>query len=272
MQLPIVRPDRAELIDAIVEEPFVRGLRILLSRQQTKDVSAVDLCFRKIAAGELQLPDGVSYVFAGSYQNQLRSEKRLAVLFPTALILIFLLIYFQFRSVSTTLIIFSGVLLAIGGGFLLIWLYGRPWFMGFSPADIDFRTLFQVRNINMSVAVWVGFIALVGIATDNGVVLATYLHQRFAGAPPTSIDDIRERTIEAGVRRARPCLMASATTILALLPVITSTGKGADVMLPMALPSMGGMTVALVTLFLVPVLFAMVEERKARRALLAASA
>ncbi len=258
------------------EDTFLTGYVVFDKLEEKAEVDVVEAAQafldEKIAAGELQLPDGVSYVFAGSYQNQLRSEKRLAVLFPTALILIFLLIYFQFRSVSTTLIIFSGVLLAIGGGFLLIWLYGRPWFMGFSPADIDFRTLFQVRNINMSVAVWVGFIALVGIATDNGVVLATYLHQRFAGAPPTSIDDIRERTIEAGVRRARPCLMASATTILALLPVITSTGKGADVMLPMALPSMGGMTVALVTLFLVPVLFAMVEERKARRALLAASA
>ncbi len=253
------------------EDTFLTGYVVFDKDEDKAEVDVVEaaqaLLDEKIASGQLQLPDGVSYVFAGSYQNQLRSEKRLAVLFPTALILIFLLIYFQFRSVSTTLIIFSGVLLAIGGGFLLIWLYGRPWFMGFSPADIDFRTLFQVRNINMSVAVWVGFIALVGIATDNGVVLATYLHQRFAGTPPTSIDDVRQRTIEAGVRRARPCLMASATTILALLPVITSTGKGADVMLPMALPSMGGMTVALITLFLVPVLFAMVEERKMRQLL-----
>jgi len=106
---------------------------------------------------------------------------------------------------------------------------------------------------------------VVGIATDNGVVLATYLHQKFKDFSGSDVGEIRERVLEAGVRRARPCLMATGTTMLALLPVITSTGRGADVMVPMALPSLGGMAVALITLFLVPVLYALVKERAAVR-------
>jgi Cu(I)/Ag(I) efflux system membrane protein CusA/SilA len=252
------------------EDTFPTGYVVFDKQADWAEVDVVEqaraFLAQKRNSRELVLPDGVSYEFAGSYQNQVRSEKRLMVLFPTALAIIFLLIYLQFRRVSTTLIIFSGVTLGIAGGFLLIWLYGQSWFLGVSPLDIDLRELFQVHQVNMSVAVWVGFIALVGIATDDGVVVATYLTQRFGGRPPDSIATIRQWALEAGVRRSRACLMTSATTILALLPVITSTGKGADVMLPMALPSLGGMMVALLTLFLVPVLYALVEELKLRHA------
>ena len=122
------------------------------------------------------------------------------------------------------------------------------------------RELFQVGTVNMSVAVWIGFIALVGIATDDGVVMATYLKQRFQQSPPVSKAEVRERTLEAAERRIRPCLMTTATTILALLPVITSQGRGADIMVPMALPSVGGMAVELITLFIVPVLYCAAEE------------
>jgi Cu(I)/Ag(I) efflux system membrane protein CusA/SilA len=221
----------------------------------------------KVASGEFKVPAGVSYTFAGSYENQVRSEKRLAVLFPLALALIFLLLYLQFRRVSTTLMIFSSVLVAMSGGFLYIWLYGQPWFLDASPAGVDLRTLFQVHTVNMSVAVWVGFIALVGIATDDGVVMSTYLKQRFAASVPESLEDVRQLTLEAGVRRVRPCLMTTATTLLALLPVVTSTGRGADVMAPMALPLIGGMGVELLTLFVIPVLYCMGEEWRLRRRL-----
>ena len=108
------------------------------------------------------------------------------------------------------------------------------------------------------------FIALLGIATDDGVIIATYLKQRFAAEPPNTIQDVRDRTVEAGLRRVRPCLMTSATTLLALFPVIMSTGRGADVMAPMALPSVGGMTIALLTLFVVPVLYSLGEELRLR--------
>lgn len=94
--------------------------------------------------------------------------------------------------------------------------------------------------------------------------MCTYLQQRFAAAPPQSVDEVRQRTLEAGLRRVRPCLMTTATTLLSLLPVVTSRGRGADIMVPMALPSLGGMAIELMTLFVVPVLFCMAEERKLR--------
>ena len=108
-----------------------------------------------------------------------------------------------------------------------------------------------------------GVIALIGIATDDGVVMATYLQQRFAEVRPRTREEVREQTLLAGMRRLRPCLMTTATTLLALLPVITSRGRGADIMLPIALPMVGGMAIELVTLFVVPVLFCAVEERRA---------
>ncbi|MEO0461174.1 MAG: efflux RND transporter permease subunit, partial [Myxococcota bacterium] len=113
--------------------------------------------------------------------------------------------------------------------------------------------------------VWIGFIALVGIATDDGVVMSTYLKQRFEQEPPQSVEEVRQRTLEAGSRRVRPCLMTTATTILALLPVITSQGRGSDIMLPMALPSLGGMAIELLTLFVVPVLYCAFEEQRIRQ-------
>ena len=101
-----------------------------------------------------------------------------------------------------------------------------------------------------------------GIATDDGVLICTYLRQTFAERRPTSVKAIREAVIYAGTRRVRPALMTSATTILALLPVLTSTGRGSDIMVPMAIPTFGGMLLALLTIFVVPVLYSLVEESK----------
>ena len=124
------------------------------------------------------------------------------------------------------------------------------------------RDLFQVHPINLSVAVWVGFIALFGIATDDGVVMATYLTQTFHKNTPENKTEVRASVLEAGEKRIRPCLMTTATTILALLPVLTSTGRGSDIMIPMAIPSFGGMLIALITLFVVPVLYSWTAEVK----------
>jgi Cu(I)/Ag(I) efflux system membrane protein CusA/SilA len=214
----------------------------------------------KIAGGELALPAGVSYKFAGSYENQIRARKTLSVVLPLALFVIFMILYFQFRSVPTTFLVFSGIAVAWAGGFLLLWLYGQPWFLTFPIFGVNMRDLFQIHTINLSVAVWVGFLALFGIATDNGVVISTYLDQSFATRRPTSVEEIREATIAGAVRRILPCLMTSATTILALIPVLTSTGRGSDVMVPMAIPSFGGMLVVLVSVFVVPVLYCLVAE------------
>jgi len=175
-----------------------------------------------------------------------------------------MILYLQFRSVTTTLIVFSGIVVAWAGGFQMIWLYGQPWFLDFSVFGVSMRDLFQVRPLSLSVAVWVGFLALFGIATDDGVVLATYLRQQFGRTRPDSIAAIREATVQAGLRRVRPCLMTTATTVLALIPVLTSTGRGADVMVPMAIPCFGGMTIEVVTMFVVPVLHCAMEEGRLR--------
>jgi Cu(I)/Ag(I) efflux system membrane protein CusA/SilA len=213
----------------------------------------------RIADGTLKIPTGVSWRFAGTWENHVRSEERLRVLIPIALLLIVSILYVQFKRISTTLLIFAGVAVAASGGFLLLWLYAQPWFLDFSIAGIAMRDLFQVDTVNLSVAVWIGFIALVGVATDDGVVMASLLDHRFRAEPPTDRETIIARTVEAGTRRVRACLMTTATTVLALLPVVTSHGRGSDVMMPMALPSLGGMTIELMTLFTVPVLYAWIE-------------
>ncbi len=216
-------------------------------------------------SGRFNRPAGVSYEFSGSYENQVRSSRRLAVVLPAALFAIFVLLYVQFRSVVTTLIVFSGVFVAWSGGFQMLWLYGQDWFLDFDLLGVNLREVFHVQPYNLSVAVWVGFLALFGIATDDGVINATYLDQVFADRRPRNRQEIIEAVVAAGRRRIRPCLMTVATTILALVPVLTSTGRGADVMVPMAIPSFGGMTVALITVFIVPTLYALKEEVKLRR-------
>ncbi|WP_190808917.1 efflux RND transporter permease subunit [Flagellimonas sp. S3867] len=220
----------------------------------------------KIENGELAVPKGINYAFTGTYENQLRAEKTLSVVVPLALIIIFLILYFQFRSVATSLMVFSGIAVAFAGGFIMIWLYGQDWFFNFNLFGENWRELFQMHTINLSVAVWVGFIALFGIATDDGVVMATYLTQTFDRNKPMDLKSIHDSVVEAGEKRIRPCLMTTATTILALLPILTSTGRGSDIMIPMAIPSFGGMLIALITLFVVPVLFGWRKEVQLKKA------
>ena len=217
--------------------------------------NAQDLIKEKIASGELVVPQGINYQFTGTYENQLRAEKTLSVIVPLALAIIFLILYFQFRSVATSLMVFSGIAVAFAGGFLMIWFYGQDWFLNFTFFGENLRDMFQMHPINLSVAVWVGFIALFGIATDDGVVMATYLTQTFEKNTPETKNEIRAAVTEAGSKRIRPCLMTTGTTLLALLPILTSTGRGSDIMIPMAIPSFGGMFIALITLFVVPVLY-----------------
>ena len=233
------------------------------------EVDVVQRCRRtlddKIRNGQLVLPDGVTHEFAGNYENQIRGQRTLAIVLPVALLLILLILYMQFRSLSTSILVFFGIFVAWAGGFGLIWLYGQSWFLDFSVLGTNMRELFQVHTINLSVAVWVGFLALFGIASDNGVIQSTYLDQVFRDREPGSIAEIREATVIAARRRVRPCLMTSATTILALIPVLTSTGRGSDVMVPMAIPSFGGMLVVLISVFFVPVVYCWIRELRLRK-------
>ena len=251
------------------EDTFLIGYVTFGSKEGVAEVDAVNQARNylqdQIDSGRLSVPDGVSYTFAGDYQNQVRATKRLSVILPLALLLIFLIMYFEFRSVLTTSMIFTSIFVAWAGGFILVWLYGQPWFLDFAFAGQNLRDLFQMDPVNLSVAVWVGFIALFGIAADGGVVMASYLDQRFEKRRPESMRELRDIVIEAGRRRIRPTLMTTATTILALLPVLTSTGRGAGIMVPMAIPSVGGMLLQVITLFVVPVLYGLRKEIQFRK-------
>ena len=246
------------------ENTFLVGYVLFDKKEGYAEVDVVDEAQRfisqKIAKGELQIPAGVNYKFSGSYENQIRAVKRLGIVIPISLIIIFLLLFFQFKTVTASSIHFSGVFVAFAGGFIMIWLYGQGWFMNFSVAGTNMRDLFQMHTINLSVAVWVGFIALFGIATDDGVIMGTYIHQVFEERKPDTISKVREAVLIAGKKRVRPAMMTAAVAIIALLPVLTSTGKGADIMIPMAIPTFGGMTIQLMTMFVVPVLQAYWRE------------
>lgn len=248
------------------EDTFLVSYVIFDKKQGYAEVDVVNNAQKElnkqITQGNIMIPAGVSYKFTGNYENQVRATQRLLIIIPLSLLIIFLILYFQFRSATSAALIFSGILVAFSGGFIMLWLYGQPWFMHFSIGDTPMRDLFQIAPINLSVAVWVGFIALFGIATDDGVLISTYLKQLFDQHPPNSLQEVRNLVMEAGMKRVRPAMMTTATTILALLPVLTSTGKGSDIMIPMAIPAVGGMLIAILSIFVVPVLYSMWQEHR----------
>jgi Cu(I)/Ag(I) efflux system membrane protein CusA/SilA len=246
------------------ENTFLVGFVIFDKTEGKAEVNVVEEASKilktKIYSGEIKLPPGVTYKFAGNYENQLRATKRLAIVVPISLIIIFLLLFFQFRTITASFIHFSGVFVAFSGGFIMLWLYGQDWFMNFSVAGLNLRDMFQMHTINLSVAVWVGFIALFGIATNDGVIMGTYIHQVFEDMKPKTIHDVREAVVMAGKKRVRPAMMTTAVAVIALLPVLSSTGKGADIMVPMAIPMFGGMVIQVMTVFVVPLFQSMWRE------------
>ncbi len=251
------------------ENTFLNGYVIFDKNEGKAEVDVVQeaekVLQKKLSTGALKLPNGVSYKFAGNYEHQLRATKRLAIVIPISLLLILLLLYFQFRTVTASFIHFSGVFVAFAGGFIMLWLYGQDWFMNFSVAGVNLRDLFQMHVINLSVAVWVGFIALFGIATNDGVIMGTYIHQVFEDRHPATIHDVREAVVSAGMKRVRPAMMTTAVAVIALLPVLSSRGKGSDIMIPMAIPMFGGMVIQVMTVFVVPLFQAMWRENRIKR-------
>ncbi len=250
------------------ENTFLVGYVIFDKKDGYAEVDVVENAQKylneKVKDGSLEIPSGVNYKFTGNYENQIRATKRLLIVIPITFIIIFLILYFQFRSVIGAGLIFSGILVAFSGGFIMLWLYGQPWFMNFFIGNISMQNMFQIDTINLSVAVWVGFIALFGIATDDGVLISTYLKQIFDKKAPVSIKEVRDNVLEAGKKRVRPAIMTTATTLIALLPILTSTGKGSDIMVPMAIPIFGGMVIATLSIFVVPVLYSMWQEQKVK--------
>ena len=184
--------------------------------------------------GELDFPEGNFQLEAvGSFQNQIEANRRLLIIIPIVLLLNLFIIYLQFRRLPLSMIVFAGIPVAFGGGMIAL----------------------AISDVQLNTAVWVGFIALFGIAIDDGVVIATYLDQILKNRRISSINDIRNAVVEAGLKRIRPCLMTTLTTVIALLPVLLATGRGADVARVMAIPVFGGMLVELITLFVVPVVY-----------------
>ncbi len=251
------------------EDGFLTGYVLFDKESGFAEIDAVENAKKHIealiATGTLSVPPGVSYRFAGNYEQHLRATRRLAILLPVTLLIIFLVQYLEFRSFMISAMVFTGVLVAFAGGFILIWLYGQPWFLDLPFFGENLRDLFQVKPINLSVAVWVGFLALFGIVTDDGVLMATFLKERFKTAQPDSIQAIRQAVLEGAQRRIRPAMMVTATTLLGYLPILTAQGKGSEIMAPMAVPAFGGLVIEIISVFIVPVLFCLWQEQRWHR-------
>lgn len=213
-----------------------------------------------IIHGEIEMPEGYFLKWAGSYERNIRAKQRLAVLVPLVMIINFLLIYLQFKRWPLTLVIFLAIPVAFSGGFILL-----EWWPQIQNGLYTLGVMdrpFLGDNMYLTVAVWVGFIALFGIAVDDGIVIGTYLDQTFRRSKIRRYEEIEERVVQAGLRRIRPALMTTFTTLAALVPVLLSTGRGSDVMTPMALPVFGGMFVALVTILVVPTCYCAIKQLK----------
>lgn len=190
----------------------------------------------------LSLPPGYSLEAVGSFRNQIEANRRLMWIIPVVLLINLLLIYLEFRNLPISLVVFSGIPVAFAGGMILI-----AW-----------------QEVELNTAVWVGFIALFGLAVDDGVVMATYIHQLLKRRKIRTVEEIRTTVYQAGLKRIRPCVMTTVTTLAALVPILIATGRGADVARAMALPVFGGMLVEPFTSFIVPTLYSAYLETKLR--------
>jgi len=195
----------------------------------------------KIKSGDIKLPSGYFISWSGQFESEMESRKKLIPSLIICLAVIIILLYMAFKNFSILLILSTGLPVSLMGGIILLFL-------------LRFR---------FSTAVWVGFIALFGVATDNAVVLLSTLEDLFKKKAPKTIEGIRSLVIEGGLLRVRPAMMTTATTIIALMPVMLSTGTGSEIMKPMASPTVGGLvTATLSNLILVPVLYCWIKEKQ----------
>ncbi len=232
-----IRGINGQLVGYVMFNPVDVDETTLVSRVEERVKRAID-------NKEVNWPTGYSYRWVGQYKEAQRANQRLAFIIPVAIGAILLLVFLHFRRLSTSLIVFAGIPLGAAGGALMVRYW--PWLQSLITGEP------QGAPVYLTVAVIVGFIALLGIIVDDGVVIGTYIQQLYDREKPTSRAEIRRVVIEAGSRRIRPTLMTTMTTLIALVPVLLTTGRGSDVMQPMALPVIGGMTIELLTLFVVP--------------------
>jgi Cu(I)/Ag(I) efflux system membrane protein CusA/SilA len=261
----IATPSGAQVpIDEVARISFSRGPAMIRDEDgaltgyvyidlNTKDygdfVNRADSALRQ----RLTLPAGYTYKWSGEYEFEQRAKERLQVILPVVFFVIFLLLYMVFHSVTEAAVLIFPTIYALTGGLILQKLLGY----------------------NFSVAVWVGYIALFGIAVETGVVMVIYLHEalnrRLATGEPLKHEDIEAAVIEGAVQRLRPKLMTVCVVLASLVPILWETGVGADVMKPIAAPIVGGMITSTIhMLILVPVFFALMKERALRRGTLRA--
>jgi Cu(I)/Ag(I) efflux system membrane protein CusA/SilA len=218
------------------------------SKGDLESVSAIEEQLRNAQSlppsdpNRLSLPAGYSLESVGSFRNQIEANLRLMWIIPLVICINLLLIYMEFRNFSISLAVFSGIPVAFAGGMIAV----------------------ATMGVELNTAVWVGFIALFGLAVDDGVVMATYIHQLLKKRKVQSVEDIRNTVYEAGLKRIRPCMMTTVTTLAALVPVLIATGRGADVARAMAIPVFGGMLAEPFTSFIVPTLYCGYLELKMR--------
>jgi Cu(I)/Ag(I) efflux system membrane protein CusA/SilA len=214
----------------------------------TKDYGGFVNQASNLLAQRLKMPAGYTYQWSGEYEFEVRAKERLKIILPVVFVVIFLLLYMVFHSITEAMVLIFPTFYAMTGGLILQWLLGY----------------------NFSVAVWVGYIALFGIAVETGVVMVVYLHEaldkRLITTAPLTHEDIREAGIECAVQRLRPKLMTVCAVLASLVPILCESGIGSDVMKPIAAPIVGGMITSTVhVLILVPVFFVMMKERALMR-------
>ncbi|MGB7344227.1 MAG: efflux RND transporter permease subunit, partial [Pirellulaceae bacterium] len=218
------------------------------SKGDLESVAAIEEQLRKAQSlppsdpNRLSLPAGYSLEAVGSFRNQIEANRRLMWIIPLVICINLMLLYMEFRNFSISLAVFSGIPVAFAGGMIAV----------------------ATMGVELNTAVWVGFIALFGLAVDDGVVMATYIHQLLKKRKIESVEDIRNVVYEAGLKRIRPCMMTTVTTLAALIPVLIATGRGADVARAMAIPVFGGMLAEPFTSFIVPTLYCGYLELKMR--------
>jgi Cu(I)/Ag(I) efflux system membrane protein CusA/SilA len=213
----------------------------------TKDYGGFVNQASSVLAQKLKLPAGYAYQWSGEYEFELRAKERLKIIMPVVFLIIFLLLYLVFHSVTEAFVLIIPTVYAMTGGLILQWLL----------------------NYNFSVAVWVGYIALFGVAVETGVVMVVYLHEaldkRLLSGEQLTEHDIREAAVEGAVQRLRPKLMTVCAVLASLIPILWESGIGSDVMKPIAAPIVGGMITSTINvLILVPVFFVLMKERELR--------
>ena len=208
---------------------------------------------KEVLTKQLALPPGYTIQWSGQWENQVRAKERLTILMPIVFLIIYVMLYFVTKDFVEALVVMLSVPFALIGGVYLVYLLGY----------------------NLSVAVWVGFIALYGLAVETGVVMVVYLHEALdrrlrefekGKRGPITDRDIIDATIEGSVLRLRPKIMTVATAMIGLIPIMWSTGVGADVMQPLAAPMIGGLITSTIHVLVVtPILFSSMKQRALRK-------